>query len=578
MINTTIINNDIAFEKLLEKLAQVMFLNSEYSKDKKFIYINNIKQSYRTFTKENLLAEVAFHEGQFAEIKAKKLAATNERKSKIEQLRAKKATNAALKNQPSPSRGQATERVTLKESQEILNQKSKAYIAQIGSTTGFVAPMAFVIPPGGGKTYINANNAALAYMQGLPSVILTPNHGLADEVAVKVATQLIKLMNEQGASHAEIEGALSEVVHYQGRKPFNPKFSRNEFTCFQHPSTGIAGEQNQPISSSLCYNCPNGRLGEIEHGPQEKREANILWFTKNEIKQHDYKSKECQFLRVALPQQLAAKVLIAPTAAYSEAMSVYHSAEGITIQRLVIVDELVSLNRRVEIKSANVIDWHKSVNALISYILEDKQHANINNLEILEKTLELLKKINLGIATGIFKDKTKQDYKELVNEIIAVKKELQKSELTNGGITAFEKISFYQKNTANDITDHFLIPLRAFCDLATEMEAERTDSKTDSFSCVIHVLTQIAARALNKGRIIFTDATMPDELQELVESKGGEVVRLNVVQNITVTRVTEHEAVLVHAPVAKIDGDAEDWATCYQRQNAVRKARVFRSK
>lgn len=193
---------------------------------------------------------------------------------------------------------------------------------------------------------------------------------------------------------------------------------------------------------------------------------------------------------------------------------------------------------------------HKKADESIKKLEEAKGEGqfidNVASLTLLQGASELLKILDECYRALHFTNEKSSaleivqneiTYQLLVRDTLAVKKELIDCDLVTGGIGRFEKINFYQELINKVTTDHFKIPLRAFCDLAEAMKNDSYISNKGSFSFVLHVLTQIAVRALKKGRVIFADATMPEELQWLIESCGGEVIRLNVSQNLRVVRV-----------------------------------------
>lgn len=669
--------------RLVHKLANLLckFLKIKHSERNAFLKSKH--EEFANSSEADLLTRIARWENEIA-YKAE------QHKAKVAELKARREYKEAQKNKVSPSKGQKPISKNLLEARDIINAECTDYVYSIKKFDGYIAPLALLIPPGGGKTFSIAKMSVLSYMMGIPVVVLTPTHDLADEFIKDIEKKICddikeELESEMASQHQTdeaIRAAKEEVVHYKGRQPLNKKGERNEFTCFQYESTGIAGENNQPISSSLCYTCPNGHMGEILHGPEENKEHHIQWFTKEKVNQSLYEKKDCQYLRKALPAQLAKMIIVAPTSAYSDAMNAVKNEDGSKTQRLVIVDERVDLNRRVEVTHKTCQGWLETLTAIIKsraqnvseddpklmamtrtsnllkkiitgfpkgqfstraknnfkslsakdefnkyvaefislkndfnklkakleadalvngivktsafeetgikssnslfdtadqkdlkFIVEDEiktvesisQWINLTNkvitevakkgqqasaaLAILKATSVLLRKVDRSFENELCtnpKDcayailRGEIEFKELVNEMVAVKKELQQLEITNGGITSFERIGFYQEVVDHDPQAAFNIPMRAFCDLADAMKEDRFVAEEDSFSFVIHVLTQIATRAMDRGRVIFADASMPDELQELVESKGGKVVRLSVAQNIHTTRVFGH--------------------------------------
>lgn len=150
---------------------------------------------------------------------------------------------------------------------------------------------------------------------------------------------------------------------------------------------------NQPVCSSLCRTCPHGQAGEIQFGRKENKEKAIHWFDRHKIKANDYTNEEnvCKFLHIALPEQLASRILVAPTSAYSEAMNTLRELDSDKkTLRLVIVDENVQLNRRVEVLSETVTKWNRTLEALIA---DDKDTLEAKRQEVHSKTLEVQKQI-----------------------------------------------------------------------------------------------------------------------------------------------------------------------------------------
>lgn len=107
---------------------------------------------------------------------------------------------------------------------------------------GVIPSMAYVIPPGGGKSFNLAEVAVVCYLLEMPVVILTPNHDLANETIENIVKSLVnavqaemeRQMSSTSSTQEEITKAKASVVHYRGRAPLNKKKGRTDLTCFKH--------------------------------------------------------------------------------------------------------------------------------------------------------------------------------------------------------------------------------------------------------------------------------------------------------------------------------------------------------
>lgn len=435
-----------------------------------------------------------------------------------------------------------------------------------------------VIQPGGGKSHIHSQTAIYAYEKNKPSVILTPNNRLVDETVQLEKRLLSKKLKDDGYTKNQINEHLSEIVGYHGRQGINEKkYGTNmtkygrKYACFQIKTVETAGDKNQPIAPNVCRTCPNGHLGEILYGDKNRIWEHEQWFIDNSIDKKAYEKKDCQFLRIAMKEQLAAKMLVAPSDSYSIGMGNW-TDDVDKIERAVIVDENIALNRKVEIVQSEVKKVKDAIDKALIKMRDDNikkanEHgerdfaltnsyknpklAHIDTTEAKEALAYSIEQLYLRIQHVEFYESLSQTLwlitsemgnetlsDDLKNRVLDDHATLRKFDLMTGGTLRFERISHSVKTIENEYLDEFYVPLRFFHDFAIAVKNNTVIIRKQSY--IIYTETQICTKAKEKGGVIFSDATMPHEQRRLIEFTGGEVVNIHVPQNLNLTRVIGH--------------------------------------
>ncbi|EQD65450.1 membrane or secreted protein, partial [mine drainage metagenome] len=129
--------------------------------------------------------------------------------------------------------------------------------------------------------------------------------------------------------------------------------------CHKLEAVRQAGEANHRPGQSLCRECPHGRKSEYECGVPEREQRALKWFKVHGIDPWDY--APCHFLYDGLPSVKSAEILVAPAAAFSEALAFHNGVDEHgrfqRTQRLVIVDEAISPGKLVRAGLGNVEAW-----------------------------------------------------------------------------------------------------------------------------------------------------------------------------------------------------------------------------
>ena len=219
-----------------------------------------------------------------------------------------------------------------------------AHLASLANKTA-LRPLGVQATTGMGKTWAAAVIAAAAYLLGLPVAILVPTHNLVSEYVAAIRKE---------GGHA---------TPYHGRAA--PEAGMPDHTCFRMPDIEAAGQRNHLPASSICRTCPHGVVAMLGHKSQEVRDRAALEISKRGI--DTAKVQSCRFLSVGLPAQISAQILVAPIAAFSEAMTTWRdpaNPHAPPIRRLVIIDELASLGKIVPVSIKDCGVWLDKIAAV----------------------------------------------------------------------------------------------------------------------------------------------------------------------------------------------------------------------
>lgn len=393
-------------------------------------------------------------------------------------------------------------------------------------------PMGVTATVGLGKSHSISEVAEAAHAAGLPTVMLVPNHKLAQEYAHRLAR-------------------LSAVaVVYQGRrepaqgKPNDPPVDPGPHACYRLVEVSKAGDQNHRPAQGLCSKCPNWFSAHLKSRDEDKRERAEQFFQKTGIDPATV--PPCRFLLDGLPKQLASPTLISPIQAFSEAMGMFQERDerGNIVQqtqRLVIVDEHIPLAQEVEIGAGDITVWRNRLDGLQEQIeqriaaLEKKaslSKSEFDDLQQLRESLVLLPEIDDAFKSLASKIAGDMDLGiDDISRIIGLQKRSTKTGLALAGTAAWEKVSYMRDE------DDFFIPLRALSTLARNLEAG-SSARREKGVLNVYETSPVLEWARDKGSVMFLDATMSQTMRQFIQAQGGEVIEATAEQNMRVTRFT----------------------------------------
>lgn len=401
---------------------------------------------------------------------------------------------------------------------------------------GKAVPMPPPLPPAGvaatvglGKSHAVSEVAGAAHKAGLPIVILTPNHKLAEEYAERLARL--------------------ETTVYQGRrgpaecKPNGPPVDPGPHACYRMVEVSKAGDQNHRPAQGLCTKCPNWFSAHLKSRDEIKHERAEQFFQKTGIDPATV--PPCRFLLDGLPKQLSAPTLIAPAQAFSEAMGILQERDerGFVIQqtqRLVVVDEHIPLAQEVEIGAGDITVWRNRLDGLQEQIeqrvsaLEKKaslSKSEMEDLQQLRESLALLPEIDdvfKLLASKIAGDVDLDAHD--IDRFIDLQKRSTKTGLLLAGTASWERVSYMRDE------DDFFIPLRALSTLSRNLQAGSARQEKGVLN--VYETSPVLEWARDKGSVMFLDATMSQTMRQFIEAQGGNVVEATAEQNMRVTRFT----------------------------------------
>uniref|UniRef100_E6PKN5 Putative DNA or RNA helicases of superfamily II (Modular protein) n=1 Tax=mine drainage metagenome TaxID=410659 RepID=E6PKN5_9ZZZZ len=386
-----------------------------------------------------------------------------------------------------------------------------------------LAPMGVAATVGLGKSRQVDAQVLMAKAAGLPILILTPTHELADEYCHR----------NPGA------------VHYFGRKAPQDGLNSTEqgdHTCYKIDPVSRAGDNNHRPAQSLCKTCPNGASGVLHFVRDAARVEKCREFFKvNGL--DPAKTPPCHFLHLGLPKQLSAQILVAPAAGFSEAMAIWQEHDGHVItrqaQRLVIVDERTAMAREIDVGPGHVSTWRDRLPSLRERTaktiarLSRRENLDEHDQDELGKAralLDLLPKIealfqDLGAWIG-------SDQALDAERVINLHKQIQRAGASMTGTADWEGISY----DADD--DEFFIPLRALSTLA--QNCKDGTLRQEAGHLFLYEVSPVIEWAIRSGSIIFLDATMSIPMRQLITAVDGAIHEAQAKQNMVVTRHMGH--------------------------------------
>ena len=374
-----------------------------------------------------------------------------------------------------------------------------AHLASLANKVS-LRPLGVQATVGLGKTWTAAVIAAAAYRLGIPLAILVPTHNLVSEYVAAIR-------KEGGAA-----------TPYHGRAA--PDAGMPDHTCWRMDDVSAAGERNHMPASSICRTCAHGVIAMLSHKSKEVRDRAQAEVAKRGI--DTTKVAACRFLSVGLPAQLSAQVIVAPIAAFSEAMTAWRdpaNPHAPAIRRLVIIDELASLGKIVPVGIKDCGVWLDKI-ASVRAKLHASDQATRDAADAAEIAIRMLVS-------------TINDQRPLDDALRLAWADAWKA--ANAAQAAIGGTARWERPVLDDDTDAFFIPLRAMRAIASSLKAGVAVLSKRSLR--VYEAAPAMAWALERGSAIVMDATMPMHVRRLIELSGGRVHDAVVDQPLRVRRV-----------------------------------------
>ena len=376
------------------------------------------------------------------------------------------------------------------------------------------------VTPGVGKTHAAARSISQRAAQaGVPVLFVVPTLALA---AAYVAAITIA------------GGNATRYIARQSPDAVADDAALLPWLCHKLEAVRQAGEANHRPGQSLCRECPHGRKSEYECGVPEREQRALKWFKAHSIDPWDY--APCRFLYEGLPSVKSAEILIAPAAAFSEALAFQSGVDEHgrfqRTQRLVIVDEAIAPGKLVRAGLGNVEQWLARLAAIQKRAHEEiaRWHGlpsaagEIAAWNDIDSVAALGEEVFRELAAALAQKKAPD-----LARLSALLRATRAAKLTRSGIAAWERISYSAER------DVFAAPLRALHALVRSMQAGVI--KTLPTSIEFYESSPILEWAKKRGSTIFLDATLPRWLRRSIEHWGGAVVHAIARQNISVERI-----------------------------------------
>ena len=426
---------------------------------------------------------------------------------------------------------QHAERIALCDEAREVNRRSRATGSPKRSMPEPLPPLGILATVGLGKSVGVTPLVGMAHAAGLPVVILVPTHQLAQEYAERLKP--------------------SGAVVYQGRqepsesKPNEATCDPGAHACYRMERVADAGDQNHRPAQGLCRKCPNGHAGVLRFVSRDAmrlQRATDFFKTRG---MDQAKTPPCQFLFRGLPDQIAAPILVAPIAAFSQAMADWREVDPRSgdimrqAQRLVIVDEHIPMAGEVEIDAGDIKVWRNRLDGLLErlkqtiIVLRKKNNLTAAQAEELSQAhsmRELAPKIDqlfVDVGAQIAGDRPVD-----AQRVINMQKQVTKAGGSTSGTAKWENVSYSHED------DDFFIPLRALSTLARNCQAGTM--RQEKGALFVYETSPIIEWARDHGSVIFLDATMSLAMRQFITKMGGHVHDATASQNMHVTRMTGH--------------------------------------
>ncbi len=404
----------------------------------------------------------------------------------------------------------AVESYTLKHATEI-TARDRAVQSGDKRKAEVVPPLAIEVTVGIGKSRsVSQTIVPMIYGADMPILILTPTRALCDEYA------------------AAIRASGIPCTVYRPRQETRSGEPSTPFSCYQIKQIDKAGSRHQRPAQSICRQCPSGHKAAMDKGV-EARERAIRFFSRSGYAQDQIQSTPpCRYLYEGLPDQLKAEVLIAPAAAFSDALATvkrWHvDSDGrdkeIPMQRLIIVDERIPMTETIHLSVPHIDGWMTAISHSLDSIIDEKRPALMQALMQVQTALGALG------ARLLQRQTIDSDTRDMIQRAYRA---VSDADLIDGGTASFERVSFMPDD------QDFFIPLRAFAALARAMR--HITDEVEGSTVRIGVPKPLIDWMIKRGSTIVLDATLDPTLRDLIKGKGGEIISAQTPQHIRVTRV-----------------------------------------
>ena len=400
---------------------------------------------------------------------------------------------------------------------ELRGYLAAHHAARIASpATGYLAPLGIEVTTGGGKSHAAALAAAIAQALGVPVLILVPTLALADDYVQAIAAA---------------GGRAARYVSRQSPEAVAADPALHPWLCRQLEAVRVAGERNQRPAMSICRECPHGRAAEYRCGNQEREQRALQWFRAHGIDPLDYQS--CDFLYRGLPSVKASPVIVAHAAAFSESLAVLKTDAG-SVQRLIIVDESISLGKLVIAGQKSIEQWIKRIAAIKTRAEADiGKWRDIPNMRDECETWQQIVDL-CDVADDVYRRLSAALALRQAPDLHALQRllsETRRAEQIHAGVAAWERVA-----RVADHGDTYSIPLRALAALVASMRAGVARALPTAIE--FFEPSPVLEWAKERGSVIFLDATMPATMRAIIDQLGGRTVRAIAKQNLLLTRVT----------------------------------------
>ena len=377
--------------------------------------------------------------------------------------------------------------LVMRELRDYLTAHQAARIAS--PAAGYLAPLGLEVTTGGGKSHAAALAAAIAQALGVPVLILVPTLALADDYV------------------QAIESAGGHAVRYVSRQ--SPEAvaadpALRPWLCRQLEAVRVAGERNQRPAMSICRECPHGRAAEYRCGNHDREQRALAWFRAHKLDPMDFQS--CDFLYRGLPAVKASPIIVAHAAAFSETLAMLKTDAG-SVQRLIIVDEAISLGKLVIAGQKSIEQWIKRIASIRARAVADV--AKWRDIPSMQDDCALWASIVAlcDVADEAYRQLSAALALRQAPDLASLQRllsETRRAEQIHAGVAAWERVA-----RVGEHSDTYSIPLRALSALVASMRAGIARALPTAVE--FFEPSPILQWAKERGSVIFLDATMPRE-------------------------------------------------------------------